>query len=386
MNRNDDFDRTLEAWLHRQAPPQAPDRVLDTALERVDAESQRRGWLQRLSGGTTMTIMIRTAAVAAVVAIAVLIGLQFSNLTDNNVGDTSPSPIPSASAQPSESAAPSSSLSTVEPSAEPSAAALVLRLMSGTEAGRVHAVTVLDDGRVITSDPFGIAAPTERSLTEFGIQLVRDELDATGLTGTSADYNPVPNPGAEPPGYGGAGPSLEVGQTDGETVVITWFLFGDTEQDYFQPQPEAEALQALYGRLTTLEEWLPESAWADAEPAPYLSSTYLLYVITDLWGGSLDDLPIESSTVAWPLDVGIDSFGTDLLGEGSEPQVRCGVVTADEGAAVAEALESAGATPSEQRQRAYSLGDRAVPSLITINLVPILPLDEGGCEGAGLPQ
>ena len=46
MNRTDDFDPTLAAWLQRQAPPQAPDRVLDAALERVASESQRRGLLQ----------------------------------------------------------------------------------------------------------------------------------------------------------------------------------------------------------------------------------------------------------------------------------------------------------------------------------------------------
>ncbi|HUH07314.1 MAG TPA: hypothetical protein VML96_05855, partial [Egibacteraceae bacterium] len=70
MNRNDDFDNTLEAWLHRQAPAQAPNRVLDAALERAATESQRRSWLQRFFGGTAMTLMIRTAEVAAVVAVS----------------------------------------------------------------------------------------------------------------------------------------------------------------------------------------------------------------------------------------------------------------------------------------------------------------------------
>jgi len=192
MNRNDDFDRTLGAWLRGQAPQQAPDRVLDAALERVEGESQRRSWLQRLIGGTPMTIMTRAAAVAAVVAIAALIGFQLNNL----IGNIGSSPSPSAS--PTTDASPSSP----SPS-DDAAGSLVLRLMGGGEAGRVHLLTVLDDGRIITSDDQGVYV--ERRLTAAGVQLLRDELDATGLTDTSADYSPVANPGVEPPAYGGAG-------------------------------------------------------------------------------------------------------------------------------------------------------------------------------------
>jgi hypothetical protein len=103
MSRNDDFDKTLESWLRRQAPPQAPDRVLDAALERVAEQSQKRTWLQRLTGETPMATMTRAAALGAVVAIAALIGFQFGNLSDDNIG-TSPSP--SAISTPSSSPTP----------------------------------------------------------------------------------------------------------------------------------------------------------------------------------------------------------------------------------------------------------------------------------------
>jgi hypothetical protein len=141
MNRNDDFDRTLGAWLRGQAPQQAPDRVLDAALERVEGESQRRSWRQRLIGGTPMTIMTRAAAVAAVVAIAALIGFQLNNLIGNVGSSPSPSDSPSPDASPS---SPSPS--------DDAAGSLVLRLMGGGEAGRVHIITVLEDGRIITMD------------------------------------------------------------------------------------------------------------------------------------------------------------------------------------------------------------------------------------------
>src|SRR5688500_13846095 len=153
-----------------------------------------------------------------------------------------------------------------ESSTEPSTAGLVVRVEGAGEAGRIHRVTVFDDGRVLISRPDGqggTSAPEERRLTAAGVDLVRAELAAMSLPDASVDYQPVPNPGIEPPGYGGAGPLLEVGLPDGGTAVITWYLFADTELDYFQPQPEAEALDAVAARLASLEDWLPADAWVD---------------------------------------------------------------------------------------------------------------------------
>jgi hypothetical protein len=103
MNRNDDFTQRLEAWLRREAPSQAPDRVLEAALERVGAESQRRSWVQRFVGATPMATVLRAAAISAVLAIAAVLGLQLDNLLPD-IGDASPSPTASTSP----SAAPSS--------------------------------------------------------------------------------------------------------------------------------------------------------------------------------------------------------------------------------------------------------------------------------------
>jgi hypothetical protein len=374
MTRNDDFDRTLESWLRRQAPPQAPDRVLEAALQRAESEPQRRGWLHRLAGGTPMTMMIRVAAVAAVLAIAAFIGYQFSNFPDN-IG-ASPTPIPLPSAEPSASsppsAAPESAEPSTEPSAEPSAAALMLQLMGPGEAGNVHQVTILDDGRVITSDPSGAKPPTERVLTAEGIQLVRDELDATGLTDESASYTPVPNPGREDdaPGYGGAPPVLRIGQTGGDEIVISWYLFNDSpEQDWFQPQPEAEALEALAARLTTLVEWLPASAWSDATGHPYEPESYLMII---------DDQPqvpgesdwVDVATVAWPLDEAIDEFGE--LSDPPIDNVRSGCLSGADGLAVIQALDAAGAGlggDDLRRDFVLSDGDLQISITVTVNLV-----------------
>jgi hypothetical protein len=96
MNRDDDFNRTLQAWLRREAPQQAPDRVLESALQRVSKETQRRSWRQVLVGETPMATLLRAAALAAAVAIAVIGGLQINKLIPD-VGESSPSPTAEAS-------------------------------------------------------------------------------------------------------------------------------------------------------------------------------------------------------------------------------------------------------------------------------------------------
>ena len=378
MNRKDDFDQTLAAWLRREAPPQAPDRVLDAALERVAAQSQARGWLDRLQRGTQMGRILRATAVAAVVAIAVFIGFQFSNLT-SNVGN-SPSPSASASAAPDGSPTPSAL------SSDPAVGRLVLRLESGTETGVFHVVTVLEDGRIITNSGQGGANLVEQRLTAAAVQLLRDELDATGLTDTSANYPPIPKPGIEPPGRGGSGYTLEVGLSGGGTAVISWERVADDNDLYYEPSPERMALDRLAVFLNPFaDQWLPANAWADANARPYAPAHYRIFIEKQQWGGSLDDLPVESATVSWPLDEGIDAFGDVMEDPAGEPVgARCGVVSAGEATAVIEALEAAGATPAVRTWTSFDLGDRATSRVVTITLEPIMP-DETTCEGATIP-
>lgn len=516
MNRNDDFDQTLAAWLRHEAP-EAPDRVLEAALERVAAQSQQRGWLQGLMGGSRLTILTRVIAVAAVLALAVFVGYRFSNPSP----DVGVSPSPSASAEPTASADcvnppmdittlidmqstgpldpagdpvacygnaaltfdatwygggvadcpsapepawlacsafslqpfgdtrklgapqlwvaldPSVSLSLSEPYAQvrvtghfddpaaqtcrdtqpmpgespglrpvavaiggcrstfvvtevtevsdPSAAALVLRLEGGAEDGRTHLLTVLEDGRIITTSHQGSPShPTvERRLTAAGVQLLRDELDATRLTFlSSTDYSPVSKPGVEHPGYGGAGPALVVGLSDGGTAVISWYFFNDSGL-YFEPQLEAEALNDLYARLSTLDEWLPANAWADADARPYAPAQYRVQVIGNPWGGSLDDL-VEVSEVNWPVSASV----TDLLdqiaatsGESDFTSQECSLLSAADAELVQAALVEAGAPASDFFLPSYRLGDRDAAREMGLVFEPILPLDENGCAG-----
>lgn len=116
MTGMDDFEPTLAAWLQSQAPDQAPDRLLDGALQRVSQQPQRRGRLGRLDA-TRLSPIVRVSAVVAVVTMAAVLGLQFAKLTPGPGGPLSPVPSPSApSALPSPSGSP---LPTTSPTAIP---------------------------------------------------------------------------------------------------------------------------------------------------------------------------------------------------------------------------------------------------------------------------
>jgi hypothetical protein len=378
MTGINDFDQVLETWLRHQAPPQAPDRVLDAALERVGSASQRRSWLQRLLGGTAMTTMVRTTAAAVVIAVVAIFGLQLISPTPN-VG---PSPMPSRSAQPTEAVTPSPPAESAAPtpSAKPSPvaspASIAVRLLGGSDAGPYHVISILADGRLIIGDPLAATPPMERRLTTAGIQLVRDEIAETGLTDTNANFEPVPNPGIEPPGFIGSLGQLEIAQAGGNTVVISWNLYGDREHTYFKPQPEAEALEALKVRLSMLESWLPALAWADAGAAPYVPAEYRMTINAAAWGGSVDALR-DVTALSWP--VAVDRTDLAEVLASAEDETRCRLVDAAAGTAVIEALQAAGARREAEPYLRFRLGMSEGTRSIEITLAPLLPFDVGTC-------
>jgi hypothetical protein len=388
MNRVDDFDQTLSAWLRDRAPAQAPDRVLDAALGRVAVQSQQHGWVARVTGGTRMPTLLRAAAAVAVVVVAGLIGYEFATLNASVGPSLAPSPSPTTpvvSPSPVPTLSPVDSQSGIPVASEGTSVALLLRLQMGTELGPVHVLTVLDDGRAITTRDEG-ATREERVLSPAGIQLIRAELNATGLTDKSAQYLPVANPGKNPPGYAGA-TNLDVVLPGGEAVRVAWYLFPDTAADYYKPQPEAEVLDALKERLATLEEWLPANAWTEAASRPYAPTQYRIYVSSYPWGGALNQLPVETVTVIWPLIDGVDVYGdvVQLVARkrgDADSSAHCRIATVAEGAAVIEALEAAGAAPSSTRLIpgvALELGYRANRRQVVVNIEPILPFADTSC-------
>jgi hypothetical protein len=332
-----------------------------------------------------MPRLLRAAAVIATVAIAVLVGYELSSLNASVGSSPAPSPSASPSTAPGASPTPLPSPSGGPTATQAASVTLLLRLQMLTELGEVHVLTLLDDGRVVTTRDEG-ATREQRVLTTGGIQLLRDELNATGLTDESAQFLPVANPGKDPPGYAGS-TVLEVALPGGEMAVIGWYLFGDTPADYYKPQPEAQALEALAARLATLEEWLPAAAWADAAAMSYAPTQYRVFIYSSRWGGALNQLSVETSTVSWPLIDGVDVYGdvVDVVAHqkgDTGPTPRCRVVSVVEGATAIEALRAAGAAPSSNRLipgTALELGFRANRRQIVINLEPILPFADTTC-------
>ncbi|HKZ92384.1 MAG TPA: hypothetical protein VJZ50_09610, partial [Candidatus Limnocylindrales bacterium] len=315
-------------------------------------------------------LALALAALAGVVVAAWLVGPRLGGTS------ASPSFVPSASASaphdgsptaiPSLSSSPTplpNHVSLPVPTWDPGVGTLVLRLWMEAPL-RAHLLTLLEDGHVITTNyPHGApegpneGSAVERRLTPAGVQLVRDELDATGLSFlASADYYP------DGP-WDGTPNSLEVAPSEGGAAVINW-RSGAVGS-------EVEALRTLESRLLTLEEWLPASAWADANARAYAAARYVILIRSTPWGGNPDDLPVESTTVSWPLNNGIDDYGDavevvnqegDANGEGPG---RCRVVSVEEAAPVVGALEAAGATLDDPLNGIrFSLGARAAGRLV----------------------
>jgi hypothetical protein len=91
--------------------------------------------------------------------------------------------------------------------------------------------------------------------------------------------------------------------------------------------------------------------------------------------------------VSWPLIDGIDVFGDAVEISAQELRedtyVRCRVVSGEEGSAVIEALEAAGATPSVSgfSGTSFGLGYRATSRTVDIILDPSLPHADTSCGG-----
>jgi hypothetical protein len=86
---------------------------------------------------------------------------------------------------------------------------------------------------------------------------------------------------------------------------------------------------------------------------------------------------VEYATVEWPLAGELTDFGDQTNPAPNE--IRCGLVDAEEGNAVIEALEAGGADPGFESGAAFRLGDRAGTRHIVVSLESTLVASEGSC-------
>jgi hypothetical protein len=306
--------------------------------------------------------------------------------TPDSTGEPSPRPSPAAvvTVEPSATADPS-------PAADPAVGELVYRLTPYVEFFSLVTTSLVADGRLVTMRAGqledGALWLEERRLTERGIALVRDEIQATGLFTESGAYVAIPLPGHELPGRGGSGYTMEAGIPHGD-VRVAWSSVDSDEPDWAEPSPERERLGVLAERLITLDDWLPREAWADPAPRPYLPTRYRLITIAQTWGGEMSDLPPDVSGVIWPLGGSLLTYGEPLPGSVPEYLQRCAVITADEAQRVVDALAVAGAplvTPLGERfVTGADLGDRATVRAVDVVLVALHPY-QTDCDDAGVP-
>jgi hypothetical protein len=380
----DQFDELVAWHLRRTAPHQAPAGVLEAILDRTAATPQRgAGWHPGRLGGML--------AAAAVVVLAVVVGVQLGGLIDSPVGeDPSPSPNPAGTGQPSASQTPdaSSSIAPSPPESESAAVGDELLLRVVTLGGPTDPVSLLP-GTTVTADGTVIWRPVSdtefagylvRRLTPDGLEELRRIAFGDGYLDTDATYELEPLPGAEPPGQGGFAHTFTVGEGADQVVVTSVGWFGDEEEaQYYEPSPERRALDELAIALRDPGAILGEDAWEGPATA-HQADDYLLVL------NPYRDVPPygnpDVSEVPLPLDGSLEDFG-EAYGE-AQPSARCGIATRDEAVAIVEALESLGVAETNSvgtdRATVASLDWADGDGTVDLWLLPRMPGDYPACD------
>jgi hypothetical protein len=382
MNR-DRFDDLVTLHLRTTAPREAPARVLDATLDRIARTPQgRAGWrLGRLGG---------VLAAAAVLILAVVVGMQVGDMI-GPVGDdpsVSPTVPPTQSVRPSAtvapSATPSPSMATEPPEAGDELLLRVVTLGGGPTdpVSTLPGTTVTADGTVIWRpvSTFEFAGYRTRRLTAEGLAELRAMAFRDGLLDADATHDLEPLPGAEPPGRGVAAHTFTVGEGADQVVVTSVAWLGDEEEAaYYQPDPERRALDELAGQLRDPESLLGEDVWEGPATA-YEAEEYLL-VLTPYRDAPPYGNP-DIAQVPLPMDGSPEEFGVAY--GAIQPMARCGPVGRDEGAAIVEALTTLGVSETNSvgldRATVASLDWADGDGTVDLWLLPRMPGEYPDCD------
>jgi hypothetical protein len=175
-------------------------------------------------------------------------------------------------------------------------------------------------------------------LNEAGIQTVLREIAATRQFGADAEWRGAQNFVAD------ASDTVLTLHADGRDAVVTVYglgllgLPGDNPPGVTAAEIEAHAsLGRLVDRLTTLDAWLPDSAWAQRGMQPYEPPAMRL-LVRSADNDLPDDSGIENQLIDWPTDDDPAAFGEPApFGDDQ----RCGVVSGEDAAAWYAALSQA---------------------------------------------
>lgn len=253
---------------------------------------------------------------------------------------------------------------------------LALRLVQIGDVSWIYPVaqvTIMADGRVLTSPSEPELVWQQRRLSAAGISAVQALADGTRLFTASADYPMLHRPGApEWPGMGGSLITMTRGNGAARVVVSGGVWFGDEfETTYNVPSPERKLLTELAAKLSDLS-WLTDDAWLDPVPRPYEPAGFLL--ITS-WqtipgsGASVDD-------VAWPFDGPLSAFG-EALRQSDVEMLRCGTLDAEAAQVIVDEVNRLNQTDGSPVE--FNAGLRSGQAAVDLYLEPMLPDGFPGC-------
>lgn len=205
--------------------------------------------------------------------------------------------------------------------------------------------TLLGDGRVILVGAQlaifpGPALPAlfVGRLNESGIQAVLREIAASRQFGADAEWRGAQNFVAD------ASDTVLTLHAEGREVTVTVYglgllgMPGEGLPDVDAAEQAAHAaLSRLVERLTTLEAWLPDTAWAASGMEPYRPEAMRL-LVRNADADPPDENGIDSQLLDWPVPGNPETFGEPSPFGGGQ---RCGVVSGQEAAAWYDALSQA---------------------------------------------
>ena len=268
---------------------------------------------------------------------------------------------------------------------------LVVDIYSHASAGRDMWIFVYADGRVIWSDDTGsgVAGSSsgflERRLTPDGVELVRDEVLASGL------FDP-----AEPP------PGAELGSRFPPYGHISFHNGDEVVHVPYRPDEDwTGEFRRLHERLRDLLSWLPPDAWEDDDIEFFVPSSYAVCVSSEELAGPTEPTPLLSLLPPAARAVLVDAphwIGAPLsASRGTQPGDRVSIETlapdssidhcfglaTDATRALAVALEVAGAGPGVGGSGYHVELPESTPSKVDIAFIPFMPHGEVECACYG---
>jgi len=249
-------------------------------------------------------------------------------------------------------------------------------VMVQTVATRLPTFAMYGDGRVImqglmTLEFPGPALPPliERTLNEDGIQAVLDAVENTELFTADLELRGAMNFIAD------ASDTVFRLNANGREVTVSVYglglldpQFGGNFEGIDPAEIEAHAdLAQLRDALVAIDTSVPGDSWEAEGWQPYDADGFRLYV-RDVTGEEIEGGDLPERVREWPTEDDPATFGEEeaLFGDGT----RCGVVTADAGAAWLTELNAA---------KQDTLWTTDGENRFSVMARPLLPGDEAAC-------